>query len=85
MSRFVVLIPFFPLLGFLFNLTVGVRVLTKRHAHGEQTHHEPSPIVGLVACGSVLLSFLVSVRARGHAGGDAVDLAARRRNRGRKR
>ncbi len=63
MSPFVALIPLFPLLGFLFNLTVGVRVLTKRHAHGEEAHHGPSPIVGLVACGSVLLSFLVSVAA----------------------
>jgi len=62
-SPFVALIPLFPLLGFLFNLTVGVRVLTKRHAHGEEAHHAPSPIVGLVACGSVLLSFLVSVAA----------------------
>ena len=63
MSPFVALIPFLPLLGFLFNLTVGVRVLTRQHAHGEETHHGPSPIVGLVACGSVLLSFLVSVAA----------------------
>jgi NADH-quinone oxidoreductase subunit L len=57
------LIPLFPLLGFVFNLTIGVRVLTRRHAHGEAGHHAPSPIVGLVACGSVLLSFLVSVAA----------------------
>jgi NADH-quinone oxidoreductase subunit L len=60
------LIPLFPLLGFLFNLTVGVRVLGRRRegtggAHGEGA--SPSPVVGLVAVGSVLLSFLVSVWA----------------------
>jgi NADH-quinone oxidoreductase subunit L len=72
MTRFLYLIPLFPLLGFLFNFTVGVRVLG-RSGHGHDGHggghgdahggHGPSPIIGLVACGSVLLSFLVSVYA----------------------
>jgi len=63
-SPFVGLIPLFPLLGFLFNFTIGVRLLTKRagHAHPEG-HGAPSPVVGLVACGSVLLSFLVGLAA----------------------
>ncbi len=66
MSPFVFLIPLLPLLGFLFNFTVGVRVLTRRGAHGDghgDTHAAPSKLVGLVACGSVLLSFLLSVAA----------------------
>jgi NADH-quinone oxidoreductase subunit L len=59
MSPFVFLIPLLPLVGFLFNLTVGVRVLGRRPdgAHG------PSPLVGLVACGAVALSFVVAVVA----------------------
>jgi NADH-quinone oxidoreductase subunit L len=60
------LIPLFPLLGFLFNLTVGVRVLGRRRGARDAPHGEgasPSPVVGLVATGSVLLSFLVSVWA----------------------
>src|SRR5262245_58693014 len=71
--KYLYLIPLFPLLGFLFNFIVGVRVLTKRDAHGHGDgghgaghgdHHEaPSPIIGLVAAGSVFLSFLVAVRA----------------------
>ncbi|HET7291394.1 MAG TPA: NADH-quinone oxidoreductase subunit L [Vicinamibacteria bacterium] len=76
MSPFVALIPLLPLLGFLFNLTVGVRVLTKRHGHGE-AQHGPSPIIGLVACGSVLASLLVSiaavVQARAQPGGVLVE------------
>jgi len=66
MSRFLYLIPLFPLLGFLFNLTVGVRVLTRRGGHdggGASGDHGHSPIVGLVACVAVALSFLVSVYA----------------------
>ncbi len=67
MSPFLGLIPLFPLLGFLFNFTVGVRLLTRRgagHAEGRgDAHPTPSPIVGLVACGSVLASFLVAVAA----------------------
>jgi len=71
MDHFIYLIPLFPLLGFLFNLTVGVRVLTHRgqaEAHGHagghgEAHRAPSPIVGFVACGSVLASFVVSVIA----------------------
>jgi len=70
------LIPLFPLLGFLFNLTVGVRVLGRRegasgHGAASDGHGEPSapsPLIGLVACGSVALSFLVSVYAVVQAG-----------------
>jgi len=58
-SPYLFLIPLFPLLGFLFNLTVGVRVLGRRHGG----HGEPSPLIGIVAVGTVLLSFLASVRA----------------------
>jgi NADH-quinone oxidoreductase subunit L len=72
--KFLYLIPLFPLLGFLFNFIVGVRVLTKRSAHGREghgtsghghgdAHASPPPLIGYVACGAVLLSFLVSVRA----------------------
>ncbi len=57
MTRFVYLIPLFPLLGFLFNLVVGVRWLEPRD------HHRPHPLIGLVACGTVLLSFVVGVVA----------------------
>jgi NADH-quinone oxidoreductase subunit L len=60
------LIPLFPLLGFLFNLTVGVRVLGRRPGGQDAARGEgasPSPIVSLVATGTVLLSFLVSVWA----------------------
>jgi NADH-quinone oxidoreductase subunit L len=72
MGRFVFLIPLFPLLGFLFNFTVGVRVLGRKahgdHGHGHggghgDAHAAPSPIVGYVACGAVALSFLVSLYA----------------------
>ncbi|HEY7513492.1 MAG TPA: proton-conducting transporter membrane subunit, partial [Vicinamibacteria bacterium] len=70
MGRFVYLIPLFPLLGFLFNLTVGVRVLGRKaggdHGHGEGhggEHAAPSPVIGYVACGAVALSFLVSLYA----------------------
>jgi NADH-quinone oxidoreductase subunit L len=70
MRAFLFWIPLFPLLGFLFNFTVGVRVLTRRghgegqgHGHGEAHHDAPSPIVGIVACASVALSFLVAVAA----------------------
>ena len=71
MGRFVFLIPLFPLLGFLFNFTVGVRVLGRKahddgHGHGGghgDAHGAPSPIIGYVACGAVALSFLVSLYA----------------------
>ena len=69
MSSFVYLIPLLPLLGFLFNFTVGVRLLTLRQPHLGLTdgHHSaalpPHPMIGLVACGTVALSFLVSVYA----------------------
>jgi NADH-quinone oxidoreductase subunit L len=81
--KFLYLIPLLPLLGFLFNFTVGVRLLGPKpghghdddgHGHGEP-HHAPSPIIGLVAAGSVFLSFLVAVygvlQAR-HAPGHAI-------------
>src|SRR5690242_8519048 len=48
MSQYIFLIPLFPLLGFLFNFIVGVRVLTPRpkralppdggHGHGHDDH-----------------------------------------------
>ncbi|MFI5184012.1 MAG: NADH-quinone oxidoreductase subunit L, partial [Vicinamibacteria bacterium] len=67
MSQYLYLIPFFPLLGFLFNFIVGVRFLARPAAHHDGGHGEahggPSPIVSLVACGSVALSFLVAVGA----------------------
>src|SRR3970040_181040 len=58
MRPFLYLIPLLPLLGFLFNFTIGVRVLGRR-ASG----HAPHPVVSLVAAGSVFLSFLVAVYA----------------------
>jgi NADH-quinone oxidoreductase subunit L len=112
MSKFLYLIPLFPLLGFLFNFLVGVgwrgrraRALARGpaaahrqgHGHGaddahvaapavpadpghgahgtpdaHDAHAAPSPLVGIVACGAVLLSFLVSVYAvwRAHAAPD---------------
>src|SRR5512134_2137937 len=57
MRPFLFLIPLLPLVGFLFNFTIGVRVLGRKAAHG------PSPIIGLVAAGTVFLSFLVAVYA----------------------
>src|SRR5688572_26053235 len=71
MDRVLFLIPLFPLLGFLFNFLVGVRVLTKHghgghdegHGHGGGHHAPPSPLIGLVACGAVLLSFLTALGA----------------------
>jgi NADH-quinone oxidoreductase subunit L len=69
MSSFVYLIPLLPLLGFLFNFTVGIRLLTLRqpHAGAPDPHHSaahpPHPLIGLVACGTVALSFLISVYA----------------------
>jgi NADH-quinone oxidoreductase subunit L len=67
MRPYLFLIPLFPLLGFVFNLTVGVLVLGRKP--GEHSHDDhapaapPSPIVGLVAAGTVFLSFLVAVWA----------------------
>jgi NADH-quinone oxidoreductase subunit L len=72
MRTFLYWIPLLPLLGFLFNFVVGVRVLGRRghggdhghgHGHGEAAHPAPSPVVGLVACATVALSFVVSVMA----------------------
>src|SRR5262245_22439623 len=70
MGRFVYLIPLFPLLGFLFNFTVGVRVLGRKgHGHDGHggghgdAHAAPSPTIGLVACCAVVLCFLASVSA----------------------
>ena len=67
MTGLLFLIPLFPLLGFLFNFTVGVRQLGPQGGHGHghddhgHEHHEPpSFLIGFVACGSVLLSFLVA-------------------------
>ncbi len=67
MDQYLFLIPLLPLLGFLFNFTIGVRLLTSKpeHGHGDQgghgeAHHAPSPIVSLVACGSVGLAFVLS-------------------------
>jgi NADH-quinone oxidoreductase subunit L len=58
------LIPLLPLLGFLFNLSVGVRILGRRpEAEGGGHGAAPSPVIGLVACGTVLGSFLVAVWA----------------------
>ncbi len=67
--KYIFLIPLLPLLGFLFNFTIGVRVLGRRSGghghddHGHDAHAAPSPIVGLVAAGSVLLAFLLAVYA----------------------
>jgi len=66
MRPFLLLIPLLPLLGFLFNFTIGVRL--RPRAAGTESHHGhgvavPSPLVGLVGAGSVLLSFLVAARA----------------------
>jgi NADH-quinone oxidoreductase subunit L len=67
MDQYLFLIPLLPLLGFLFNFTVGVRVLGGKAAHGHdghgEAHHAPSPIVGLVACGTVGLAFVLSAAA----------------------
>jgi NADH-quinone oxidoreductase subunit L len=86
MTRFLYLIPLFPLLGFLFNFTVGVRVLG-RSGQGHDGHggghsgghhgHAPSPVIGIVACLAVALSFFVAlyavVRAAGAPGGVLVE------------
>jgi NADH-quinone oxidoreductase subunit L len=69
MSSFVYLVPLLPLLGFLFNFTVGIRLLTLRQPHAgvldahHSAAHPPHPLIGLVACGTVALSFLISVYA----------------------
>ena len=70
MKPFIYLIPLFPLLGFLFNFIVGVRVLGRHDTHDGHgdvgpgdSHQGPSPVVSLVACGSVLASFAVAVMA----------------------
>jgi NADH-quinone oxidoreductase subunit L len=69
MRPFLFLIPLFPLLGFLFNLTIGVRVLGRRGGgpghgdHGDGARHAPSPLIGLVGAGTVFLSFLVAAWA----------------------
>jgi NADH-quinone oxidoreductase subunit L len=67
MRPYLFLIPLFPLLGFLFNLTIGVRVLGRRKGHDSHDDHgheaHPSPAVGLVAAGTVFLSLLVAVWA----------------------
>ncbi len=80
MRPYLFLIPLLPLLGFLFNFTIGVRVLTARpdaEGHGSHRHDGPSTVIGLVACGTVLLSFLVAVwavlAAHGAPGGTIVE------------
>jgi NADH-quinone oxidoreductase subunit L len=69
MDYLVFLIPLIPLIGFLFNLTVGVRILGRR---GHDAAHGQSPIVGWVACGAVALSLALSVVAaiQAHAAPD---------------
>jgi hypothetical protein len=66
MRPFLLLIPLLPLLGFIFNITVGRRLST-RAASDESPHGHataaPHPLIGIVAAGSVLLSFLVAARA----------------------
>ena len=61
MRPYLFLIPLFPLLGFLFNFTIGVRVLGRegrrpgaRRPRPRRRHHGRSPIIGLVAAGSGL-------------------------------
>src|SRR5262245_55376200 len=67
--KYLSLIPLFPFLGFLFNFLVGVRYLGgKGHGdgHGDSghdAHHAPSPLIGIVACGAVFLSFTVALYA----------------------
>ena len=68
MRPYLFLIPLLPLLGFLFNFTVGVRVLNRKaggHGHddhgGHGAHHAPSPLIGIVAAGTVFLSFLLAI------------------------
>jgi NADH-quinone oxidoreductase subunit L len=68
MSKFLYLIPLFPLVGFLFNFLAGVGVMGRRarshgHPEPEHAHAAPSPVIGWVACGTVFLSFLTSVYA----------------------
>ena len=67
MQSALALIPLFPLLGFLFNISVGVRILGRgAGAHAGEARggdHGPSPIIGLVASGSVLASLLTAVWA----------------------
>ena len=53
MRPFLLLIPLLPLVGFLFNFTLGVR-LPRREANA---------LIGLVAAGSVFASFVLAVRA----------------------
>jgi NADH-quinone oxidoreductase subunit L len=68
MRPFLLLIPLLPLAGFLFNFTIGVRLLARRDP-GDASHgghggaRRPHPLVGLVAAGSVLLSLMVAARA----------------------
>ena len=43
MDSVLFLIPLLPLIGFLFNFIVGVRLLTPRGAHASAEHPRPSP------------------------------------------
>ena len=67
MDKFLYLIPLLPLIGFLFNLTIGVRLLGRRSRGEAPDVHGAaqagSPLIGVVAAGTVALSFLVSLYA----------------------
>jgi NADH-quinone oxidoreductase subunit L len=64
--KLIALIPLLPLLGFLFNFTLGVRRLSPQggghSGHGDpHAAHGPSPVIGFVACGTVFVAFLLAV------------------------
>src|SRR5262245_3973906 len=71
--KLIAFVPLLPLLGFLFNFTVGVRLLSAKAdghggghggGHGDDhggAHHGPHPLIGWVACGSVFGAFLLAV------------------------
>src|SRR6187551_2219670 len=78
MTRFLFLIPLLPLVGFVLNFLVGVRVMRRRLGlsgpglgawpgaageHDAAAHAPPPAFIGIIACGTVLLSFLVSLYA----------------------
>ena len=102
MTRFLFLIPLLPLLGFVLNFGLGVRIMRRRlglagpalgvwppaggHGHGvadahaaapghgaahgaahggghDAPHARPPALIAIIACGTVLLSFLLSVYA----------------------
>jgi len=63
MSKYIYLIPLLPLVGFLVNFFYSVRRFGATAAEGHGEHDGPPALVGLVACGAVALSFLISVYA----------------------